>query len=144
MVRTLVHLGGSVTCVQQNSKHVGQIWRHAWAVFTRGAQVAIIFTVISRSLTVTGFLLLCTKPEITQLPTQPKSCAQCHESQAKAKIECFRAPSLLLYLVIHMCIYSHSHSHNHNHLSCRLLELPGISHRQVVPALLDPVGPRAP
>ena len=38
-------------------------------------------------------------------------------------------------------IYSHSHSHNH--LSCRLLVLPGISHRQVVPALLDPVGPRA-
>ena len=39
--------------------------------------------------------------------------------------------------------YIHSHSHSHNHLSCRLLELPGISRRQVVPASLDPVGPRA-
>ena len=37
----------------------------------------------------------------------------------------------------------YSHSHSHNHLSCRLLELPGISRRQVVPASLDPVGPRA-
>ena len=39
--------------------------------------------------------------------------------------------------------YTHSHSHSHNHLSCRLLEFPGILHRRVVPALLDPVGPRA-
>ena len=40
-------------------------------------------------------------------------------------------------------VYIHSHSHSHNHLSCLLLELPGISRRQVVPASLDPVGPRA-
>ena len=46
-----------------------------------------------------------------------------------------------MYVYIYIYIYSHSHSHNH--LSCRLLELPGISRRQVVPASLDPVGPRA-
>ena len=46
-----------------------------------------------------------------------------------------------IYIYIYIYIYSHSHSHNH--LSCRLLELPGISRRQVVPASLDPVGPRA-
>ena len=46
-----------------------------------------------------------------------------------------------IHLYIHT--YIHSHSHSNNHLSCRLLELPGISHRQVVPASLDPVGPRA-
>ena len=44
-------------------------------------------------------------------------------------------------VVIYIVIYSHSHSHNH--LSCRLLELPSISRRQVVPASLDPVGPGA-
>ena len=46
-----------------------------------------------------------------------------------------------IYIYIYIYIYTHSHSHNH--LSCRLLELPGISRRQVVPASLDPVGPRA-
>ena len=51
---------------------------------------------------------------------------------------------ICIYIIyIYIYIYSHSHSHSHNHLSCRLLELPGISRRQVVPALLDPVGPRA-
>ena len=53
-----------------------------------------------------------------------------------------------LYIVstcLHAQIHTHtySHSHSHSHLSCRLLELPGISHQQVVPALLDPVGPKA-
>ena len=38
---------------------------------------------------------------------------------------------------MHTYIHSHRHTHSHNQLSCRLLELPGISHRQVVPALLD-------
>ena len=38
---------------------------------------------------------------------------------------------------------SYRHSHSHNHLSCHLLELPGILHRQVVPTLLDLLGPRA-
>ena len=54
-----------------------------------------------------------------------------------------------IHAYIHTCMhayihaYMHSHSHSHNHLSCHLLELPGILHRQVVPALLDPMGPRA-
>ena len=47
------------------------------------------------------------------------------------------------YVQTNMHAYIHSHSHSHNHLSCRLLEVPGISHRQVVPTLLDPMGPRA-
>ena len=46
-------------------------------------------------------------------------------------------------ICMYVLTYIHSHSHSHNYLSCRLLELPGISHRQVVPTLLDPVGPRA-
>ena len=71
-----------------------------------GAQVTVIFTVISRSLTVTGFVLLCTKPEITQSHTQPETCARCHESQAKAKTECFRAPSLLL-VILGSCYLPH-------------------------------------
>ena len=50
---------------------------------------------------------------------------------------------IYIYIYIYMYIYIYSHSHSHNHLSCRLLELPGISRRQVVPASLDPVGPRA-
>ena len=50
---------------------------------------------------------------------------------------------IYLYIYIYIYIYIYSHSHSHNHLSCRLLELPGISHQQMVPALLDPVGPRA-
>ena len=48
-----------------------------------------------------------------------------------------------IYIYIYMYVYIYSHSHSRNHLSCRLLELPGISRRQVVPASLDPVGPRA-
>ena len=50
---------------------------------------------------------------------------------------------IYIYIYIYIYTYIYSHSHSHNHLSCRLLELPGISHRRVVPALLDPVGPRA-
>ena len=50
---------------------------------------------------------------------------------------------IYIHIYIYIYIYIYSHSHSHNHLSCRLLELPGISHRQVVPASLDPVGPRA-
>ena len=48
-----------------------------------------------------------------------------------------------IHIYIYIYMYAYSHSHSHNHLSCRLLELPGISRRQVVPASLDPVGPRA-
>ena len=44
---------------------------------------------------------------------------------------------------IYIYIYIYSHSHSHNHLSCCLLELPGISRGQVVPASLDLAGPRA-
>ena len=50
---------------------------------------------------------------------------------------------IYIHIHIYIYIYIYSHSHSHNHLSCRLLELPGISRRQVVPASLDPVGPRA-
>ena len=41
---------------------------------------------------------------------------------------------LCVCVYIYIYIYIYSHSHSHNHLSCRLLELPGISRRQVVPA----------
>ena len=44
---------------------------------------------------------------------------------------------------LHTYIFVYRHSHSHNHLSCRLLELSGNSHPNVVAALLDPVGPRA-
>ena len=43
-------------------------------------------------------------------------------------------------LLVQIHTHIHSHSHSHHHLSCRVLELPGISHRRVVLALLDPVG----
>ena len=50
---------------------------------------------------------------------------------------------IYIYIYIYIYMYMYSHTHSHNHFSCRLLELPSISHRQVVPTLLDPVGPRA-
>ena len=39
--------------------------------------------------------------------------------------------------------YISAYSQTQNHLPCRLMELPGISHRQVVPTLLNPAGLRA-
>ena len=51
-----------------------------------------------------------------------------------------RAQFLSLYMHTHIP----SHNHSHNHVSCRLLVLPGISHRQVVPPCLIPWVPWLP
>ena len=54
-----------------------------------------------------------------------------------------RLEDTYVYIYIYIYTYIYSQSHSHNHLSCRLLELPGISRRQVVPASIEPVGPKA-